>query len=44
MKNYDVIKALLLAAVNEIPADPEKYAINPVRDFPGTGKWGSMTP
>lgn len=40
MKNYDVIKALLLAAVNEIPADPEKYAINPGRDFTRNRKMG----
>lgn len=36
MNNSDAIKALLLAAVNEIAADPGKYAFNPGRDFFGT--------
>ena len=40
MKNSDVIKALLLAAVNEIPADPGKYAVNPGRDFTRNRKMG----
>ena len=33
MKNADAIKAILLAAINEIAADPKKYAANPGRDF-----------
>ena len=40
MKNSDVIKALLLAAVNEIAADPGKYAVNPGRDFTRNRKMG----
>ena len=40
MKNSDVIKALLLAAVNEIAADPWKYAVNPIRDFTRNRKMG----
>lgn len=33
MKNADAIKAILLAAINEIAADPKKYVANPGRDF-----------
>ena len=40
MKNSDVIKALLLAAVNEIAANPGKYAVNPGRDFTRNRKMG----
>lgn len=40
MKNSDVIKALLLAAVNEIAANPGKYAVNPGRDFTKNRKMG----
>lgn len=40
MKNSDVIKTLLLAAVNEIAADPGKYAVNPGRDFTRNRKLG----
>ncbi len=29
MKNSDAIKTLLFAAINEIAADPSKYAVNP---------------
>ena len=40
MKNSDVIKALLLAAVNELAADPGKYAVNPGKDFSRNRKMG----
>lgn len=40
MKNSDAIKALLLAAVNEIAADPRKYAVNPGKDFTRNRKMG----
>lgn len=40
MKNSDVIKSLLFAAVNEIAADPGKYAVNPGRDFTRNRKMG----
>lgn len=40
MKNSDAIKALLLAAVNEIAANPGKYAVNPGRDFTRNRKMG----
>ena len=40
MKNSDVIKVLLLAAVNKIAADPGKYAVNPGRDFTRNRKMG----
>lgn len=40
MKNSDVIKAMLLAAINEIAADPKKYAVNPGRDFTRNRKMG----
>lgn len=44
MNNSDAIKALLLAAVNEIAADPEKYAFNPGRDFTRNRKMGFHAP
>lgn len=40
MKNSDVIKALLFKAMNEIAADPKKYAVNPGRDFTRNRKMG----
>lgn len=40
MKNSDAIKALLLAAVNEIAADPREYAVNPGKDFTRNRKMG----
>lgn len=40
MKNSDVIKALLFKAVNEIAADPTKYAVNPGKDFTRNRKLG----
>ena len=40
MKNSDAIKAMLLAAINEIAADPKKYAVNPGRDFTRNRKMG----
>lgn len=33
MKNSNVTKAILFAAVNEIAADPRKYAVNPGKYF-----------
>lgn len=40
MKNSDVIKALLFASINEIAADPKKYAVNPGKDFTRNRKMG----
>lgn len=40
MKNSNVIKALLLTTINEIAADPGKYAVNPGRDFTRNRKIG----
>ena len=40
MNNSNAIKALLLAAVNEIAADPGKYAVKPGRDFTRNRKMG----
>lgn len=40
MKNAEFIKAMLLAALNEIAADPKKYAVNPGKDFTRNRKMG----
>lgn len=40
MKNADAVKALLLAAINVIAADPRKYAVNPGKDFTRNRKLG----
>lgn len=40
MKNSDAVKAMLLAAINEIAADPRKYAVNPGKDFTRNRKMG----
>lgn len=40
MKNSDAIKALLFASINEIAADPQKYAVNPGKDFTRNRKMG----
>jgi len=40
MNNSDVIKTLLLSTINEIAADPSKYAVNPGRDFTRNRKLG----
>ena len=40
MENSDFIKAILLAAVNELAADPGKYAVNPGKDFTRNRKMG----
>jgi len=40
LKNSDAIKAMLLAAINEIAADPKKYAVKPGRDFTRNRKMG----
>ena len=40
MKHSEAIKAILLAAVNEIAADPQKYAVNPGKDFTRKRKMG----
>lgn len=40
MKNSDAIKALLFASINEISADPKKYALNPGKDFTRNRKMG----
>lgn len=40
MKNSDLIKKMLLAALNEIAADPKKYAVNPGKDFTRNRKMG----
>lgn len=40
MKYSDSIKAILLATMNELAADPAKYAVNPGRDFSRNRKMG----
>ena len=40
MKNANAVKAMLLAAINEIAADPKKYAVNPGKDFTRNRKLG----
>ncbi len=40
MKYSDSVKALLLAAIDELAADPEKYAKTPGRDFTRNRKLG----
>ncbi len=40
MKHSDEIKALLLATIDEIAADPRKYAVNPGKDFTRNRKLG----
>lgn len=43
MKYSDSVKAMLLAAIDELAADPEKYAQNPGRDFTRNRKLGFKT-
>ena len=40
MKRSDAIKAMLLATINEIAADPQKYAVHPGKDFTRNRKMG----
>lgn len=40
MKHSDYVKTILLNAINELAAEPEKYAINPGRDFTRNRKMG----
>ena len=40
MKNSEAIKALLLATIDEIAAVPEKFAVNPEKDFTRNRKLG----
>lgn len=40
MNKSDAIKSLLLASIDEIAADPGKYAVNPGRDFTRKRKLG----
>lgn len=40
MKHSDAIKAMLLSAINEIAANPKKYAVNPGKDFTRNRKMG----
>lgn len=40
MKNAEFIKAMLLAALNEIAAAPKKYVVNPGNDFTRNRKMG----
>lgn len=40
MKNANAVKAMLLTAINEIAADPKKYAVNPGKDFTRNRKLG----
>lgn len=43
MKYSDVVKAMLLASINDLAAEPEKYAVNPGKDFSRNRKLGSAT-
>ena len=40
MKHSESIKAILFAALNEIATDPQKYAVNPGKDFTRNRKMG----
>lgn len=40
MKNANAVKAMLFTAINEIAADPKKYAVNPGKDFTRNRKLG----
>lgn len=40
MKHSEINKAILLATLNEIAADPQKYAVNPGKDFTRNRKMG----
>lgn len=40
MKNSDVIKALLIVAINEIATTSKKYVANPSKDFTRNCKLG----
>lgn len=40
MKHSDSVKAILLAAIDSLAADPEKYAKRPGRDFTRNRKLG----
>lgn len=40
MKHSEIIKAILLATLNEIAADPQKYAVNPGKNFTRNRKMG----
>lgn len=40
MKHSEVIKAILFSALNEIAADPQKYAVCPGKDFTRNRKMG----
>lgn len=42
MKHSDAIKAMLLMTINEIAADPRKYAVNPGKDFTRNRKMGVL--
>ena len=43
MKYSDSVKAMLFAAINELAAVPEKYALNPGKDFSQERKLGFCT-
>lgn len=43
MKYSDSVKAMLFAAINELAAVPEKYALNPGKDFSRERKLGFCT-
>lgn len=40
MKYSDVVKAMLIASINDLAAEPEKYAVNPGKDFSRKRKLG----
>lgn len=40
MKYSDAVKAMLIASINDLAADPEKYAANPGKDFSRNRKLG----
>ncbi len=40
MKYSDAVKAMLIASINDLAADPEKYAVNPGKDFSRNRKLG----
>lgn len=40
MKYSVFVKAMLIASINELASDPNKYAVNPSRDFSRNRKMG----
>lgn len=44
MKYSDAVKAMLIASINDLAADPEKYAVNSGKDFSRNRQLGFTQP